>query len=258
MSCLEGVINKSDRQDKEAGFSLVELTFVVAIIAVVISTVVFTTQARLDVARIFTTKERMQIIVDSIARYVESYGHVPCPSLITAPRTDADYGWATGSNSGNCPQAIELYDDPAPTGTKDVVLGMVPINSLIPVLDPQTAVDGWGNRFSYVISENLSVKANYTSQDSLITLANHPNTGSGYSVNIPHNDIAYLLISHGPNGHGAYRDKTASQISITSPTNDDAENSDNDNIFSQSMPLAQYYDDIILSKTKWQLPEPIN
>lgn len=250
---------------KNSGFSLIELTFVIVIVAMVISTIIFTTQARLDVARIYTTKERIQIIIDSIERYAESFGHLPCPAQMDANRqTDNDYGWATGSAAayatdpqGNCPQAISV----ASHASGDIVKGMVPVKSLIPALDPQIAVDGWGNRFSYIIMENYSVRDNYAGTGSYttasISIANHPNTGSGYSSEAT-SEAVYVLISHGPNGHGAYRDRDGAQITISSPTNDDTENTDTDRVFSQSMPLAEYYDDILISKTRWQLPDPIN
>lgn len=272
-------LSKSPKCKRDSGFSLIEITFVIVIVAVIVSTIIFTTQARLDVARIFTTKERLQIIIDAIDRYIENYGHIPCPAKITEAKTGTDYGWATGSAAdygtpypgvggtplgttypkGNCSQADTLY-----TGTNgDVVRGMVPVRSLVPPLDPQTAVDGWGNRFSYVIAENFSMRenydgtGNYTSSD--IKLFNHPDTGSGYSGAYVGNPV-YMLISHGPNGHGSYRDKSpASAIDIGSEaTNDDTENTDGDQNFSQSMPLAQYYDDILIAKTRWQLPDLLN
>ncbi len=270
MVLLKGEIKQSQKADieenSESGFSLVELTFVIVIIAVVISTIVFTTQARLEVARIFTTKERMQIISDSIERYVERYGHLPCPAQYDANRlTDNDYGWATGSDAnysitpaGNCAQAEELYD----SGNGDVVRGMVPIRSLIPALDGAMAVDGWGNRFAYIIAENFSVRENYagtgTNTSTEIRIANHPDKGSGY-IGYDIQDAIYILLSHGPNGHGARKDKNPSvTINASNDSATDRENVDSDQYFSQSMPYGDFYDDIMIIGTRWRLPDPIN
>lgn len=256
---------KNNKEQGQKGFSIIELTFVIVIVGTVISMIVFTTQARLDVARIFTTKERLEIIIDAIERYAETYGHLPCPAQIDATKDDLDYGWATGSAGsgvGDCSQATLVHED-ASGNSGDLVKGMVPIRSLIPPLDAQMAVDGWGNRFTYFLSENFSVIDNYGGTGSntlgIIRVYNNADTGSGF-VGSGTSGHAYALLSHGPNGHGAYKDRSpSSAIDLDGDeTSNDTENADDDDAFTQSMPLAQYYDDILITRFRWQLPDLLN
>jgi len=177
----------------QSGFSFIELTFVLIIVAVVISTIVFTTQARLDASRIFVTKERMQTIMDAIDRYVE-------------------------------------------------------------------------NRFSYIVNEDFTLKSNYETALYTETRIEIANFDDNDTLNA---DAAFVLISHGPNAHGAYVGKspasgtTVRQITISSPSSNDTENSwvsgagGDAAVFVQAMPQSGY-DDILLYKPKWRLPEPIN
>ena len=241
-----------------SGFSLVEISFVLGIVSILISTIVFTTKARLDATRIYTTKERMAIILKSLENYVENYGHIPCPSIINNSRTNVNYGWGTGTNqtSADCPNAITQFDD----GSNDIVKGMVPFKTLNPPLEPSLVIDGWGNRYTYIVTELYTNTSGFgstvdTNGDSEICI--HSSCANDI---IEDDQLAFILLSHGPNGHGAYRENSAdgaSAFTISSPYADDTENIDSDKRFVMKMPQSDY-DDILLFRTKWQLPTYIN
>ncbi len=121
----------------KSGFSLIEISLVIVIIAVLVGMAVFSTQSRMDAARTYMTKQRMQTIMDAIDRYVEQYGKLPCPYDIGVARTDVDYGAGDEISCGG-----DLID------LGGVSLGGVPFKTL--GLDSQTAVDGWDMRFQYI------------------------------------------------------------------------------------------------------------
>ena len=187
---------------------------------------------------------------------------MPCPSDVDVLRTNSNYGWATGSNTGNCSQATTLQD----SADNDVVMGMFPYKSMVPRLDPSTVIDGWGNRFSYIVNEDFTLKSNYETALYTETRIEIANFDDNDTLNA---DAAFVLISHGPNAHGAYVGKspasgtTVRQITISSPSSNDTENSwvsgagGDAAVFVQAMPQSGY-DDILLYKPKWRLPEPIN
>lgn len=257
-------MNMADKK-QISGFSLIELTLVIMIIAFLVGTIVFSTQARLDASRIFITKSRMETIVDAMDRYVENYGHIPCPALISVPPDDPNYGWGSGTNSdgASCIQSLTFFDSGNPTNG-EIAMGMVPYKTLIPNVDGSIAVDGWGNRFSYFVTERYTRRINYRDLSDIgnnYVISSQPDGGSPYdyvSTNGVGGDIAYILLSHGPNGAYAYKDKDGSQISVSSPTAVDTENGvAGDNQFVVRMPDATN-DDILLYKNKWQLPSYIN
>jgi type II secretory pathway pseudopilin PulG len=250
---------------KQSGFSLVEISLIIVIIAFILGAITFTVQARRDMTNIYTTKERMQSVIDAIDRYVENYGHLPCPANPTIADTNPNFGWGTGSNSStaNCPQAVTLVNDG--DDDLDLMIGMIPFKSLIPPLPHQVAVDGYNNRFSYIVVQGYTNVDNYTNSstdlgDNFI-ICNHLSC-SGAGTNIAASgDIAYILISHGEHDHNAYADKIpgsgTNKVSLSSPRTDDAENGDADRTFVFTMP-SKDFDDIIIVKNRWQLPNYLN
>jgi type II secretory pathway pseudopilin PulG len=250
------------------GFTLVETGVVLFIVGLLFGTIIFTTQARIDATRIYVTKSRMQLIADAIDLYVKNYGHIPCPADITALRTNFNYGWGTGSGNNvasNCIKTTSI----GTTSTSRIVKGMVPFKTLPIQVDPQITVDGWGNRFTYIITEDYSKYTNFTSATELGTgyiICNQVGSCAASTNNMVQNngttkrgDVAYILISHGYTGHGAYKDNTPSAaLSNTLALGTaDAENGDDDNNFVQAMPNSGYQD-ILIFRNRWQLPAFLN
>jgi prepilin-type N-terminal cleavage/methylation domain-containing protein len=100
--------------------------------------------------------------------------------------------------------------------TDTVVIGSIPFASLIdPDGDPATndgvtsglnaisensTLDGWGHKFLYAVSENLTDASKYNDPDGAIQVVDENNQNV-----LAVNDFAHaVLISHGPNGRGAY------------------------------------------------------
>lgn len=267
----------NEKEQHCKGFTIIELAIVIAIIAVVFSTIIFATQARMDASRIYTTKSRMQIISDAIDTYARVYGHIPCPADPSVPTTDPNYGWGTGTNTGTCSKAIAIGG----SGHSRIVRGMIPVKMLLPELDPQIAVDGWGNRFTYVVTE-MYTQVQYFTGVEPFTSQYATEEGAEYAIcrdadsacnaatnNMAENngstkkgDVAYILFSSGYTGHASYKDRNPSsmQDNALALGTDDRENGDFDddgNTYIQTMPQAQYQD-ILIFKNRWQLPKYMN
>lgn len=250
------------------GFTLIETVIVIAIVGFIFGTIIFTTQARIEASRIYITKSRMQLVSDAIANYVRTFGHLPCPADITNFRNDNNYGYGNGTNVSGANNCIKATSNGS-TSTSRIVAGMVPFKSFFPKIEAQASVDAWGNRLTYIITEDYS---------KFDTYQNSTEVGSGYTIcsqlsscgastnNLVENngssargDIAFILLSHGPTGHSAYRDKSpsaelASGLALGTM---DAENTDGDSTFIQAMP-SNGYKDILIFKNRWQLPDYAN
>ncbi len=248
-----------------SGFTLIEISLVIVIIAVLIGMVVFSTQTRMDAARLYMTKQRMQTIMDSIDRYAELYGHIPCPMGLTTLRTSVDeYGVGAKMSNTTAPGATDCDDN---DGDGDLIYvkaglarGAVPFRLLN--LDSQTAVDGWGNRFVYTITEPYSNSANYEDpslEPATLSAANSYEIFNQGDTNISaSSNVAYTLISHGANLHGGYRDKSpTTPIPVAGASADEDKNADSGGVYYQYLP-TQDFDDIVIFKTRWQLPDYIN
>jgi prepilin-type N-terminal cleavage/methylation domain-containing protein len=82
-------------------------------------------------------------------------------------------------------------------------------------------------------------------------------TGTGDSTYVADSIIAYVLISHGMNGDGAYMNGGGQRSSTVSPTAEESENRNNDLTFvAENISTSDddnYFDDIVLWKTNDQL-----
>lgn len=237
---------------KKQGFSLIELSIVLIIIAVVIGLISFSIQARIDSARLYTTKERMQLIANAIDAYYAQYGVLPCgaPSV---SREDPNYGY-----SKNIDYEVEQSNLCAGDYGRDVpfkVLG----------LDASTIADGWGNRFAYFWTGNYA-RINYVDDDEIADgTTNFPrltNFGGGDAQ-----DMAYVLLSFGANGYGGIDDKTNTR-NPDGPNMRDFESANSqaakDSPAAPEPTVSMYYnsgveyDDIMFYRLKPNLPEYVN
>jgi|GEM_PF-5975316 len=266
------------KNNEIAGFTLIELAIVIAIIAFIISAVVFATMARIDASRIYSTKSKMQIIADALENYVQLYGHLPCPADPTVFRTDPNYGWATGTNTGTCSKAVNIG---TLTSGSRIVRGMVPFKNLFPELDSQATVDGWGNRFTYIVTERYTstlyysgVEPNFyhpsTEQGKTYVICRRNNgscASSTYNLVVNNSvnkrgDVAYILFSSGPTGHASHKDKnpTTIQSNNLGLSVHDKENGDftsDGNTYVQNIQTSDYQD-ILIFRNRWQLKQYLN
>lgn len=230
------------------GFTIVELAVVIAIIALIISTTVAVGVTRIEAQKLRTTDNRMAFLVRAIDSYIEMYGHLPCPADGALASTDDDFGWGLGTNGLDGCEAANLLD------SDEVVAGAVPVINL--GVDPRAAIDGWDNKITYAVDSILTTTSGFESNGRIVIL----NKRSSASPVTIEEGAAYVLISHGPNGHGAWRAKAASSRLDTGIA-DDTDEGENahiddpgnfDNEFVQNF-FVTGFDDIVIYKTKWQL-----
>lgn len=179
------------RSSRQSGFSLLEVTIVLAVLAVVLAGVLpYLTEATKS-KDADETITRLDKIEEALLGYYLERGFIPCPSDISAPLSanpGLDWGGQFGvADAVGCATITTMTSGTARGGG-------VPTRTLD--LPDEYAFDGWGRRITY----NIDTSANQTG---------YP-TGSGLTVNDGTGGSAitstagYVLISHGPNGHGAY------------------------------------------------------
>lgn len=129
-----------------SGFSLVELSVVIAILSIVAT-------LGLELAANFVTRtatavsrERVMLVDDAIARFFKIYGRLPCPALKTTAPTAITYG------EEDCSGSVSIAGTTIGNG---LMAGAVPFRALnLPMM---FSLDGFSNKINYVVTRNLTV-----------------------------------------------------------------------------------------------------
>jgi prepilin-type N-terminal cleavage/methylation domain-containing protein len=196
------------------GFSLTELSIVIAIISIILGASFSLILGNTNVAKQKDTENRMKIIEAAIAGFVASYNRLPCGGDITVAASTATAGTEMSSCAG---QAYYIVESPAPTSpttfqSSDVatmVIGSVPYTAL--KLPKEYIADAWGNKFIYAITKPLST---YSFQYTNMGVIPVRDTTSSYRTN----NAAYVLMSSGANGYGGFPMNSTSAQRMVVPT----------------------------------------
>jgi prepilin-type N-terminal cleavage/methylation domain-containing protein len=180
------------------GFSLVELSIVVLVIGIVLTMGIGAWTANLENQAHSATAQRQATIKEALTGYLRRNSRLPCPDTdFTAP--DGIENRATAGD---------------PTTACTAAFGVLPYVTL--GLARDAVRDGWGNFFSYHVSNtNISAASNgnwSANTDWTRTAWFRPgNTGlitvnerSGATVTPVATGVVTLVVSHGRNGLGAY------------------------------------------------------
>ena len=246
------------------GFSLVELSIVLAIISVTLGGALTIATKKTESDKANETEQKLNEIEQALEQYVIDNQRLPCPAdgskTIDATSANA-FGVAGSADDSSCGDAN--FNDGA-----NVYLGVVPVKTL--GLSDETMIDGWGRRISYAVDYRFA-NNNVTNEDcdgTTSTVCLQYTSAGGITVNDASGtarttEAVYVLVSHGKNGHGAYPYYGSStRISFPSSVDDDEEdNSGSDSpfdaVFVQKTATGTF-DDEVRYKPKWQLINDAN
>lgn len=181
--------------NRRSGYTLLEMALVILILSIVAGTYLTFAIGKGDRDRRTETNRRMDVIEEAIKSYRKKNDRLPCPSNITAAVSAALFG-VEGASAGTC-----VGGSPAASWgpQSSTVYGGVPTKTL--GLPDEYAFDAWGGRFLYAIDKR------YTGNNAFTTY-NPANTTSDITVkdqggNNKTTTGILVILSHGPNGHGA-------------------------------------------------------
>ncbi|NET71233.1 MAG: hypothetical protein F6K62_09995 [Sphaerospermopsis sp. SIO1G2] len=237
------------------GFSLIELSIIITVFALLLTSMLQVNNVAVEVEAITVTEGRLDKIERALMYYYASEGHLPCPASRSARPDNAAYGVSTDCNAA------------APAGTVDVGgssdeyrirMGALPSRTI--GLRDDEGVDGWSNKFSYVIIRELGIGQteydNYApTQTSDYFQVTDPLDTYGDD---PSEIVAYVVFSHGVDKRGAFARNGAAGLNCGSTADaSDAENCDIDAAEKQFLiaPIndgasgATYYYDVVRSES---------
>lgn len=186
---------------RPSAFTILEMAIVLAIIGVLMAGGMVVFSASLQKRELQETQKKLQVIQKTLLYYRIANNRIPCPSDLTlaynnanmSPATDLNFG-VEGANPGTCTASAGLFSN------GNYVEGMVPTTTLR--LPDDYAFDGWGRRITYAVDKRFTASgafANIAATDVTPRM-----TVEDASDNAKTTMAAYVLVSFGPNGHGAY------------------------------------------------------
>jgi prepilin-type N-terminal cleavage/methylation domain-containing protein len=180
------------RKTNSRGFTLIEMAIVLVIITILISGLAVPLSAQIQARRITETKQTLQEARNALQGYAMMTGAAAGPSgtaFLPCPDTTGD-GTEKRNGTGDCTNSVN-----------GVSYGWFPWVTL-----GTAAQDAWGNRLRYVVISQFAKSG----------------TGGGFHLSsgtpgnpiqicttrscpppLLANNVAFALISHGPNGWGA-------------------------------------------------------
>lgn len=191
----------------QTGFSLLELSVALAVIALLASTVLTSLSSQRQTADEKTVNQQLIAAQDSLLAFAITQGRLPCPAM---PGIAND---TPGAGLEACP----------------LVHGVLPWATLgLPETDP------WGQRLTYFASTTFTRQPDpgEAAGFSLASGVAPNNTGLANIDNLPRSggnrvaiELAAVLVSHGRQGGGAYRSDGKKSIATRM---DEMENADAD------------------------------
>jgi prepilin-type N-terminal cleavage/methylation domain-containing protein len=228
------------QKNTQRGFSLLELSISLMIIALVISSGLNLTTANVLRTQAEGTLDKLDDIKTALRVYLREYNRLPCPASITLAPTNALYGRsATDCADATPPAGLTRVEYPAASG-RFVRIGGVPFYTL--GLPARYGIDEYNNRIVYAVMESAITSLTIATTGNIRVLDN-----AGTVIT---SDVVLVLVSPGATHHGGYTGKTGALFSACNTTNKDGENCDNDGIFTDgvfndSSVAASFFDDII-------------
>jgi len=200
------------RKRRAAGFSLVEMAVVTLLVGIFLTMGLAAFRASQDAQAVSTTLAKQNAIRDALIGYLRRYGRLPCADIDFSAPDGIENRSTAGDPTTSCA-----------TSPSNARFGLVPYSTL--GLARDAAVDGWGNFFSYQVSNSVSSDAfnpgtpsynspipGYYRDWTLTANLRSGNTGeitvndrdaSGNVITAASN-VVVVVVSHGPNGFGAY------------------------------------------------------
>jgi len=247
------------KNNKPNGFSLVELSVLISVAALLAIGYLQWVQPPLitDSVKSLKTMQKMHNIMSAIDNFRVRVGRLPCPADRYV-RSDNTRGVGASADNYVNDFAREDMDFDQTDGTLGIDcsddFGIVPVSSL--GISKEYVNDAWGRRISYHVSDNLC--ASDADPDEGCGQRDYQEGISGTAEgNITVNDgssdlttiAAYVLVSHGANGMGAF---LPSGQKLADGIGNELENSDNDQVYIKRE-INNSFDDIVEFRTRSQI-----
>jgi prepilin-type N-terminal cleavage/methylation domain-containing protein len=232
---------------KASGFTLIELSIVLLITGILMAAYLDASRLWLENRRHGLTMERMKLVQDAMAHYIALNGAYPCPAPPVSYKPDVQYDDCAALNLTQMTQAEKHGVLFINYNNRQIIEGAVPYRLLN--IPREAALDGWDNQFTYAITAEMTGHdTTFTANRGGIGIVDEDDTSL---INPPASAI-WALVSHGPDGSGAWHDGAA-KAKACPPGRRETVNCSHEGRFAVvPMALADtkgFYDDIVFYRT---------
>ncbi len=192
------------RRLPRGGFTLIELSIVLLVTSLLLAGVVSIENRKLRVSQQEELKRKMDMIEKALYQYRIVNNKLPCPGDSRLALSAANFGLQSDGAAENCHDGGTIDSNLNLTdGGNSVFGGSVPVRTL--GLPDDVAYDPWGRLFTYYIDKEANNSTNFTGINGTagVTDTNLLNVVDDGGTTIT-DDVLAVVLSHGPNGHGAY------------------------------------------------------
>ncbi len=214
---------KKNQNKKIKAFSLIELSVVITIIALISAAALSLSVTDSGNEKVKITNQRIQDIYKAMGIHLAKKGYLPCPAPINKAKTDPSYGI-----SGNCTTTPPAYGSGywQSNTYSNLYYGMVPVQTL--ELPNITAEDGFGSKLAYAVLQGFTDPAKFgtshsttmTSSPNMIKIMRRIYTPSSSFIIETNTTISnyamFVIISYGANKFGAWNAATTTQNGASS------------------------------------------
>lgn len=225
-------------QEKQRGFSLLEMAVTLAIVAFLLGGLIMTLGAQQDRNREQETRRLLIQAREALYGFAMQTGRLPCP--------------ADGTLASGAPQAGREQQNAAGACTVAAASGVLPWATLA-----LPEVDSWGNRFRYVVDPAGAFSG---LSPAPAPLCGNPVPQAAFGFCTPAatlearridnvvlaTGLPAVVLSHGKNGFGAFNSSGAQQPAGSAAESD---NADGNSPFRQDLPTATFDDQV-----EWIVP----
>ncbi len=235
-------------------FTLLELSVSIAIIGIMMGSTMVVMGNVTHENQVEVDTDRINAIVNSLIHFKERQGYLPCPAALSVTQGTAGFG--KEANSGDC-----TYTS-APAGTSRIETvassGIWMLKGAVPVRDlglrDDFMRDEHGNRYTYAVMQSLTEAGTFDAGAGGIIVKDS-------AANSIITDGAFVVVSHGKEGEGAYSFMAGTARTACGATNLDIENCDADVTFidtalNDTTQGATYFSDLIRWKSKQSIITP--
>ncbi|MBV8939597.1 MAG: type II secretion system protein [Alphaproteobacteria bacterium] len=181
------------------GFSLLEMTLVMMILAMVASMFLTTAASKINEKKKDITLTHLQEVQDALVSFRQANHRLPCPAAAALNISSSSYGREAANNNANCTGGSPAAD----VFGNGVAIGTVPTKNL--GLPDDDMYDGWGNKLTYGVDTRATVDCAFTKAYAAITDTSTVFITVNDANGNPRTTNAwFVLVSHGQNGHGAF------------------------------------------------------
>lgn len=170
--------------------------------------------------RYLTTIKRMQKIDEATLKHMmAAEGRRPCPASAEYYPSHAQFGREDGS-SGDCSDSGATDGIITPFDDANIVGGTVPVIDLH--LPPEYYFDGWGRPFTYVVDKRATDPLECVQTVGGGEVEIYPTDGGTLK-----DKSFYTIISHGPDGYGAFQPGSGTRANRMNTGSTDADQLNN-------------------------------